>query len=192
MKIEMPESGKIKILLDMEDMKALDISFEEMDYSNIETRRVIWTLLDEARRELNADIDPSGRMLIEVAPSEGGGCIMYFTVLAPEPSARPRRLLMKKPLKPVVYEFDSVDSLLSIGDGVKFLSADRPKSELYILGGKYRLIIYPSDPNGALTTVISEYGTCSGEGLIAAAYTREHWSLLSEGNALDNICCRCK
>lgn len=61
MKIEAPEENKIVVRLTADDMTKLHITYEEMDYANIETRRVIWTLLDEARRELGRDIDPSGR-----------------------------------------------------------------------------------------------------------------------------------
>ena len=68
MKIEAPEENKIVVRLTADDMTKLHITYEEMDYANIETRRVIWTLLDEARRELGRDIDPSGRMLIEALP----------------------------------------------------------------------------------------------------------------------------
>lgn len=75
MKIEAPEENKIVVRLTADDMTKLHITYEEMDYANIETRRVIWTLLDEARRELGRDIDPSGRMLIEALPArEGGAC----------------------------------------------------------------------------------------------------------------------
>ena len=52
MKIEAPEENKIVVRLTADDMTKLHITYEEMDYANIETRRVIWTLLDEARREL--------------------------------------------------------------------------------------------------------------------------------------------
>lgn len=52
-------------------MDALNITYEQMDYSNIETRRVVWTLLDRAGHELKRDIDPSGRMIIEAVPRAG-------------------------------------------------------------------------------------------------------------------------
>ena len=81
MKIEAPEENKIVVRLTADDMTKLHITYEEMDYANIETRRVIWTLLDEARRELGRDIDPSGRMLIEALPAREGGCVLQFTVL---------------------------------------------------------------------------------------------------------------
>lgn len=96
MKIEAPEENKIVVRLTADDMTKLHITYEEMDYANIETRRVIWTLLDEARRELGRDIDPSGRMLIEALPAREGGCVLQFTVLEQEHKPLPLRHLTMK------------------------------------------------------------------------------------------------
>lgn len=48
MKILAPAENRITIELSARDMDALNITYEQMDYSNIETRRVVWTLLDRA------------------------------------------------------------------------------------------------------------------------------------------------
>ena len=44
MKISSDNSKNIIIELSPSDLEGLDITFDDMDYSNIETRRVIWTL----------------------------------------------------------------------------------------------------------------------------------------------------
>ena len=48
-------------------MQRLDITYEALDYSNIETRRVLWTLLDEARRVAGTNISLSDRAAQEIA-----------------------------------------------------------------------------------------------------------------------------
>lgn len=80
MKIQAPAENRITIELSARDMDALNITYEQMDYSNIETRRVVWTLLDRAGHELKRDIDPSGRMIIEAVPAGRGGCVLKFTL----------------------------------------------------------------------------------------------------------------
>lgn len=122
MKIEAPEENKIVVRLTADDMTKLHITYEEMDYANIETRRVIWTLLDEARRELGRDIDPSGRMLIEALPAREGGCVLQFTVLEQEHKPQ-RHLTMKKSRTPIVYEFTSAQRLLDAAENVRRLNA---------------------------------------------------------------------
>ena len=57
MKIDSNSEGKITVALSNEDMNELDITYDELDYSNIETRRVIWTLLDKAGQQLGKCID---------------------------------------------------------------------------------------------------------------------------------------
>ena len=71
MKIQAPAENRITIELSARDMDALNITYEQMDYSNIETRRVVWTLLDRAGHELKRDIDPSGRMISKRCPRAG-------------------------------------------------------------------------------------------------------------------------
>ena len=104
MKILAPAENRITIELSARDMDALNITYEQMDYSNIETRRVVWTLLDRAGHELKRDIDPSGRMIIEAVPAGGGGCILKFTLCA-DGSRAVRTPSIKKGENTAVYEF---------------------------------------------------------------------------------------
>ena len=87
MKIQAPAENRITIELSARDMDALNITYEQMDYSNIETRRVVWTLLDRAGHELKRDIDPSGRMIIEAVPAGRGGCVLKFRRQSRSPPA---------------------------------------------------------------------------------------------------------
>ena len=52
LRIEAPQENRIVVELTCADMRELDITYEEMDYGNVETRRVIWTILDRARASL--------------------------------------------------------------------------------------------------------------------------------------------
>ena len=62
MKIESNGEEKITVTLSQTDMSDLDITYDEMDYSNIETRRVIWTILDKARKVLGRSVDTDGKL----------------------------------------------------------------------------------------------------------------------------------
>ena len=65
MDIQPISSNKFIVGLTLDDMIELDITYDEMDYSNIETRRVIWTILDTVRKDTGRDVDPSGNLMIE-------------------------------------------------------------------------------------------------------------------------------
>ena len=186
MKIEAPEENKIVVRLTADDMTKLHITYEEMDYANIETRRVIWTLLDEARMELGRDIDPSGRMLIEALPAREGGCVLQFTVLEQEHKPQ-RHLTMKKSRTPIVYEFTSAQRLLDAAENVRRLNALPAESELYRQEHCYRLIVSSEESSDLLEIALSEFGAPCARGELPAAFTREHWQSICKSNALEQI-----
>ncbi|HZK21372.1 MAG TPA: adaptor protein MecA [Oscillospiraceae bacterium] len=144
MKIELQNEDKIVVELTKTDLKSLDITYEDMDYSNIETRRVIWTLLDEAKRVLGKDISPAERMLIEALPLEDGGCVLYFTVL---PSSgydkSSKRLVMKKEAEPILLYTKDCNSFIDSVGILKEMSGRHKGYSSYILSDAYYTVVYP-------------------------------------------------
>ncbi len=188
MKIEAPQENKIVVELTTDDMSELDITYERMDYSNIETRRVIWTLLDRARQTLGRDIDPSGKMLIEALPKPSGGCVIYFTVLDDGLRADGRRNIFQIKKEHVMsFDFDTVDTLTSCAEAVSVSGEVLPKSSLFECDGRYRLIVSSDCRHQWLKNLFSEYcsGCCSGA--LFAEFTREHWNLLAEDDAIQKL-----
>lgn len=158
MKIEANGNEQIKVALSEADMNALDITYEEMDYANIETRRVIWTILDEARQSLGKPIDTDGKLLIEVAPANDGGCVLCFTAM-PDGTKAQKRMIMKKDAEPLLFRAADGDSFLD-ALGLLKKSGDRLKSyNAYSFGGKYFLILFPElTCSPYWTYLLSEYG----------------------------------
>ncbi len=183
MKISSDNSKNIIIELSPSDLEGLDITFDDMDYSNIETRRVIWTLLDMARIELGRDIDPSGRMLIEATPSIKGGCVLNFTVLSGDSDIMPKRLLVKKNLKEKiinVWEFENLENAARAAAALTQTGNSCPESVLYSMNGKYRLFLTSGEyPKGILYEFAKRI---KGESVIAS--TQEAWKCLCERNCL--------
>lgn len=171
MKINSPNKAKIIVELTLDDMTELDITYESMDYSNIETRRVIWTILDKARQELHRDIDPSGKMTIETIPLNTGGCVIFFTV-----NDSPEYIKAIIAQNEEVYEFDSLDHVIDLYSTMK---EDLPLGDLYADNkGKFRLIA-PSDERLKSKIKLHEYSHPCREGKLAAEITKEHWHLKS-------------
>lgn len=171
MKINSPNKAKIIVELTRDDMQDLDITYENMDYSNIETRRVIWTILDKARHELHRDIDPSGKMTIETVPLDTGGCVIFFTV-----NDLSENIKAKISVNEEVYEFENLDSVIDLYSSMK---EDFPSGKLYTDNkGKFRLVTAVDD---RLKTKIRlrEYSHLCREGKLTAEITKEHWSLQS-------------
>lgn len=173
MNIHSVNKNKFIVELSAEDMSELDITYEEMDYSDIETRRVIWTILDRVRESTGRDVDPSGNLLIEAAADSDGGCILCFTM----PSERRIAATVKEPAiskhSGAVYEFDCADSLLDMLKAVGKESL--PKSNrLYKCKSRYRLVL-PKLPGNIEKKKIEEYGKLIGRDSFSVAVTLEHW-----------------
>jgi len=171
MKINSPNKAKIIVELTNDDMRELDITYENMDYSNIETRRVIWTILDKARHELHRDIDPSGKMTIETIPLDTGGCVIFFTV-----NDLSENIRAKISSNEEVYEFENLDSVIDLYSAIK---DDFPTGRLYTDNkGKFRLIT-PADDRFRTKIRLREYSHLCRESKLTAEITKEHWSLQS-------------
>lgn len=178
--------NKICVELTHDDMVELDITYEDLDYSNIETRRVLWELLDEARHELGHEISLTQKMLIEALPDSNGGCLIFFTV-SDEPSGRSgRKQLVKIGEKKVVCQSDGIDEMIELSRHL-LKTVKLKKSELFTDGGRYRLIFQPEMPGGLNPEMIAgEFCEVLHHGA-SAAYTAEHWKLLASPDAAEML-----
>ena len=195
MRIEAITRRKIVVELSAEDMTTLDITYEALDYASVETRRVIWVILDRVRESTGCDIDPSGQLLIDAMPRPTGGCILFFTLRGGEAeiaepvniaasleNAAYPRVLRKQEQLLAAFEFTCLDALLDCA-GVyarRLHFGGEPlfsRSELYRerRGERYRLLVCPAREPAALKQFFSEYARFCGEDAFAAHHTREHW-----------------
>ena len=189
MKIEAPQENKIVVELTRADMTELDITYEEMDYGNIETRRVIWTILDRARAVLRRDIDPSEKMLIETVPTAEGGCVLYFTVLGRTLHLTGSRscLRMRKESASLLYVFRSLADLTACAAHLRRMRQTPFRSDLYRIRERYCLRVQADLPCRNIRMLLSEYGENCADGTMQAAWLREHGKLLAEGDAIEKL-----
>ncbi len=186
MKINSPAEDRIIVDLTEQDMTELDITYEDMDYSTIETRRVIWTLLDEAGRVLGRELDPSRKMVIEAMPKNEGGCILCFTILdcRRKPSAKQ---FLKKQSEFLICDFDNLDLLFDAAKA--FGSFDTPtESSLYENNGRYRLVISCCGEIHRIRSRFSEFCKPENGNALLFEFTREHWKEIASKNAISYLC----
>ncbi len=159
MKIEANGEEKISVTLSKTDMTDFDITYDEMDYSNIETRRVIWTILDEAKKVLGKSINIDNRLLIQVSPADDGGCFLQFTQLPEAPDTKKKRLIMKKDAEPFLFSAFDSNSFIDAASCLKSASHLLKEFELYKFKSEYCIIIHPR-PTHTETIIFSlcEFG----------------------------------
>ncbi len=185
MNIEGLTEGAIIVELTPDDMRELNITYEEMDYSNIETRRVIWTILARARKSLGEDIDATGTMTVEALPQKAGGCLLFFSTKARDSTViRPgRRFLMKRSSHQAVYTFATLENVYRAAARLVHEESTVLESELYAKGSFYRLILTCCD-TASVRDILCEYARSGAENDLLCAHTREQWRCLVKENAL--------
>ncbi len=167
MDIQPISSNKFIVGLSCDEMKDLDITYDEMDYSNIETRRVIWTILDTVRRDTGRDVDPSGNLMIEAAPDTQGGCLLMFTVASGTNQKSQTVISKSNPTR--IFEFENIDDLL---DFMRFLPDNSRR--IFTQEGRYRLELSTETAN-ELRRTLNEYAKFIAKSSLAVAHTHEHW-----------------
>ena len=69
---------RLKIVMSNKDMKKYEITCDALDYSDSETKRVLRSILDEAKQKTGFDTEGQ-QIYVQVFPSKDGGCEMYVT-----------------------------------------------------------------------------------------------------------------
>jgi len=182
MRVEVLADDAIVVELTADDMKNLNITYEEMDYSKVETKRVIWTVLSRAGKTIGREINTSGRLLVEAMQRETGGCLLFFSV--EHGSANRNRKYLLKKSDYIACDFENADVLFCCAQRLSF-SELIVESKLYRLGSRYRLLVRSrTTGTGLLKPCLSEFGKIVGEGAGFAAHTAEHWHCIAEENAV--------
>lgn len=159
MKIQADGEEKISVTLTKNDLTALDITYEDLDYSNIETRRVIWTILDEARRVLGKSVDIDNRLLIQASPAADGGCLLQFTQLAEAVDSKRKKLIMKKDDEPLLLCSFDENAFLDCFTRLKAFESRIKVTEAYLHRGCYHIIVHPAPAYAdSLLFTLCEYG----------------------------------
>ncbi|MEM1485411.1 adaptor protein MecA [Oscillospiraceae bacterium PP1C4] len=183
MEMKQINARRLQIKLTEEDLRTMNLTYEQIDYQKAQTRTLMLSLLETA--QLTTDFQPNSRVFIEVYPNEQGGCTVYFSDLSTQSSGRWR--VRRHVASPVIYAFDDVDTLIT-GSVKLFRSCSHRirKSMLYRMGKSWRLVIYPLDIVENITlSFLDEYAPRCGEGELAAVWLDEHGEQVLTENAVD-------
>lgn len=175
---------RLRIELNKADLVQLDITYDQIDYRDSHTREVLSDLLGRvgAKDTFGSRAD---RTLIEVYPTDGGGCVIYFTALQMGEDERPPRM-RKLILEPTVFRIGTAGDVLSALAALKAAGARPVRCELYQSDDGYRLVSVCSSADKTSEPILYEYGTVVGRGSIYSSATAEHGKLIS-ADALGEI-----
>lgn len=160
MRMELTDSGCLKVWLSEEDLAELGLTFELLDYEDPVTRDAMKIILTAARKETGFQAE--GGLMVEALPVDGG-CLLLFT-----PAENRRRTRMKRPRG---LMFTSWITPTSCWDGPQSWPAAAPLtgSSLYAFGKGYRLVLYPAAPLArGVGDLLDEFARRAGEGAVHA------------------------
>lgn len=204
------DENKIKVMLSEEDLKEFEISTEELDYSNTDTKRMFWDILSRAKHLTGFDTDGQ-RILVQLYPSREGGCEMFVTKIGegispdmeenegvehtskPKPRRRPTQKRSGANAYSAVFSFSSIFDMISVCRSLSSIEYSG-KSAAYIdEGRRFYLFLADVDISGYIPadrySFIFEFGVPESRES-AYNYLLEHGKVICGENAV-NILSRC-
>lgn len=142
--------GKLKIALSDGELLGYGLTVERFDYSNVETKKALWQMLDEAKKKVGFDASDAS-LYVELYPSRLGGCEIFVTKLKRPPM--PPREAMK-----CAFSFEEAEAMIA-ACGALSVAGYRKPSELYIEDGRFYLVLEIEDGESVgLFDLVSEFG----------------------------------
>lgn len=182
MQITVRNDHRAEVLLSAGEMEHYGITYEEMDYSDAETRRMLWSLISDIKKLSGLSLSLAGRLLIEVMKEKSGNVRICFTELESKLSDPASfKQLVKSEAMPVVAEFTDIENIISLS----FSAEKCIPNALYEKNGKYRVICFCDEKDKEwLEAVLSEFGHLTQNSRLETALCQEGWHCIIGENAL--------
>lgn len=175
MKISCVSETVTVIELSPVEMKKYDFNIEKSDYSSPHTRKVLWSIIDEASKITGKSVEVNQGLEIDLLPDIKGGCLLIISQGTP----KTKYLLSDK--DSWIYESRDINAFLDFAKSVKNLDT-AVESSFYYRDGIYRLILYSSVK--AFQVLSKEFSLTALDYMHSADKTREAFNCLIESEAL--------
>ena len=183
--IEIISSNTIKVVLNKNDMSLYNVSFENLDRSSPETKRLLLDLIHNIKEEKDLDLS-SEKLFVEAFPKEDGGCLLYLSTLNGSVKVTPEKSNL---YNSIICEIKSPEILLNVSKKLYNLFIHiLHNSELYYKDGTYQLILHTyKRADKKLKTVLSEFCEIVGSGEVDSSLIREHYMCVFPIDAIEEI-----
>ncbi len=178
--------NKIKISLTKTDLDGYSISCDSIDYDTTETRRVVWSLLDDVKKQSGFDAAKS-KIFVQIYPSIDGGCELYVSKLGKAdavqsvPPTEQKR--SRKKCRTDYYIFKGINELLAV---CKMLLKRGYSGSSDAYTGEDGRFILGADSDSFGLDFISEFGLRQSPET-AELYVNEHCREICTGCAVETL-----
>lgn len=201
MKIEKLNDDKIRITLNIEDLKAKDIDFHAFMSNSIESQELFLDMLDQAEKEVGFVTD-NYRVMIEALAMSNGNFILTVTRIKTEKgkgtykkkNVNIKRKTSNLDSKKAIYCFNSFDEFCSFCDFLKnnifkYLNAFSNSVSLYEYNEKFYLVFTDIKMNTNLLksfcSGISEFAYFVNNSDLFESKLLEYGKLIIKDSAID-------
>ena len=191
MRIERLSDSRVRVTLTNTDLVGLNISVEQLRPDSKELHTFLFNIMETIRSE--TDFNPyNGQVVVEAMPSSEGISIIISKIHTNREKTLSDKSKRIKSITPhikkkaaEVFCFECMDDLcngLSQMEEEVFL-----QSSLYRMDGKYYFILSEAKGFVKSISVLLEYSSKYGSGMICENFVREHGSLVAEHESLMNM-----
>lgn len=147
MKIDAIDEKSILVELSKEDLLKNEITYEQLDYSNEETRKLVRLVLEKIRLETGRMVNDIGSLEVDVMPDSFGGCLMIFK--------EKETMQRKKEETKAVFVTEEINDIIDLARRLKKEKAMIEKTELYRFEKIFVLFI--GEVSAVQYAAVSEY-----------------------------------
>ena len=174
MKISCVSDTVTVIELTEEEMKKYDFTPETSDYSSVHTRRVLWSIIDEASKITGKNVQINCGLEIDFLPDIKGGCLL---IISQGTTEKPKEITDN-----AIYESRDINDFLDFAKAAKNCGKSA-ESSFYYLHGNYRLIIKSNEKR--LHILAGEFALKTIDYIAHYDTTREAFNCLIDSGALE-------
>lgn len=146
MKIDAIDEKSILVELSKEDLLKNNVTFEQLDYSNEKTRKLVRLVLEKVRLETGRCISDCGSLEVDVMPDSFGGCLMIFKEKAEK---------REKKEKVSVFFTDEINDVIDLSRNFKKSGSMIEKNELYRIDRTF--VLFAFNVSNAQGAVLNEF-----------------------------------
>lgn len=203
MKLEKLNDDKIRITLNLDDLKENDIDFHTFMSNSIESQELFLDMLDKAEKELGFVTDDY-KVMIEALAMTNGNFVLTVTRIDPEKSNKTtynkKNVTVKRKSSPInarkaIYRFNSFDEFCSYcnflnSSILKDMNSFADSVTLFEYNEKYYLVFTNIIVNNSLLKLfcssITEFASFVSDADLFESKLLEYGNIIMKDNAIDN------
>lgn len=200
MKIEKITENKIRITLNLEDLKSKNIDFHSFMSNSLETQNLFMEMLDEVEKQIGF-VTKNYKLSIEAIATPNDNFILTITRLTDAPTLGSKKVHTKRKTinlnhPTIIFKFNSFDDVSSLCDFIKnnsyygIYNKLLKNTSLYLYEDYYLVIDNPNIEQNHLKTfcsIVSEFGKYINNSDLFENKLKEYGRIIIKKNAINTI-----